>query len=243
MARAHHGKMNLEIQRFADANQLAAAAARQWLDVLRANCSAKRFLVALSGGRIAKTFCSSAAEFAKSEREFFNSVHFFWGDERCVPPGDPESNFKIAQELLFVPLNIPQSQIHPIRGEDAPPKAAEAATIELMSLANATRGLPIFDLIFLGMGEDGHTASLFPGEPPIAGIEPVYRAVRASKPPPERITLGYNVLMAAKEVWVLASGAGKETALKESLKDNATTPLGRVLNGRTHTKVFTDINC
>ncbi len=80
---------------------------------------------------------------------------------------------------------------------------------------------PIIDLIFLGMGEDGHVASLFPGNPPPTP-EPIYRPVRASKPPPDRITLGYDTIAAAKEVWVLASGPGKEAALNASLgKDRA----------------------
>ena len=230
------------IERFTGPAPLAEAAATQWLRVLRENPAGKPFIVALSGGRIAKTFCSAVAALAKTETKTFNPVHFFWGDERCVPPDDPESNFKIAQDLLFSPLAIGEKQIHRIRGEDEPRNAARQAAAELESVAKASDDTPIFDLIFLGMGEDGHTASLFPEEPPIGGIEPVYRAVRASKPPPQRITLGYRVLIAAKEVWVLASGAGKENALRESLKTDASTPLGRVLNGRAHTKIFTDIN-
>src|SRR5436189_3090827 len=95
-----------ELKDFADDRQLAETAARKWLDCLAATEAAKPFLVALSGGRIARTFFTCAAARGKSKRELFNHVHFFWADERCVPPTDPESNYRIAQELLFTPLEV-----------------------------------------------------------------------------------------------------------------------------------------
>src|SRR5437870_4416455 len=92
------------------------------------------------------------------------------------------------------------------------------------------------------MGEDGHVASLFPGEPRGALSEPsVYRAVTAVKPPPRRITLGYPAIFAAREVWVLASGAGKEAALRQSLSPTGTTPLAHVIQNRHFTTILTDI--
>ena len=102
----------------------------------------------------------------------------------------------------------------------------------------------MLDLIFLGMGEDGHVASLFPGESESARTNPaVYRAIRNSpKPPPTRVTLGYPAIAAAREVWVLASGGGKEAALRESLKPDGQTPLSRVLQTHPKPKVFTDIH-
>jgi 6-phosphogluconolactonase len=97
-------------------------------------------------------------------------------------------------------------------------------------------------MIFLGMGEDGHVASLFPGELPEAISDPaIYRTVTAVKPPPRRMTLGYGMLAAALEVWLLASGRGKEGALKESLSPKGGTPLSRVLRSRTRTRILTDI--
>ena len=90
------------------------------------------------------------------------------------------------------------------------------------------------------MGEDGHVASLFPGDQEAIESQAVYRAVTGPKPPPRRITLGYRALAAAREVWVLASGEGKKEALKNSLADGGDTPLARVLQSRKNTKIFTD---
>jgi 6-phosphogluconolactonase len=104
-------------------------------------------------------------------------------------------------------------------------------------------GQPVLDLIFLGLGEDGHVASLFPGEPEALIADPaVYRTVKNSpKPPPDRVTLGYPAIIAAHQVWMLASGAGKEVALRQSLLGDARTSFGRVLQRRDHTRVYTDI--
>ena len=183
-------------------------------------------------------------ELAKTRNVSFTGVHFFWADERCVPPNDPESNFAAADKDFFQPLGISPGNIHRIRGEDTPAEAAEAATAEILSIApRAANGQPALDLIFLGMGEDGHVASLFPREPEsMIADSAVYRVVvNSPKPPPNRVTLGYSAIAAARQVWVLASGAGKEVALRESLKPDGQTPLARVLRSRTQTKVFTDV--
>src|SRR5262249_10856871 len=122
-----------------------------------------------------------------------------------------------------------------------PERAAQLASEELCGLAlKDSRKLPILDMVFLGMGEEGHVASLFPGEPRPEN-EAVYRPVVTPKPPPRRVTLDYGVLAAARQIWVLVSGAGKERALKESLASPESTPLGRVLASRARTRVLTDL--
>ena len=98
----------------------------------------------------------------------------------------------------------------------------------------------MIDLVFLGMGEDSHVASLFPGDTEAVQSRAVYRAVIGPKPPPRRITLGYPALAAAREVWVLASGAGKAGALRDSLAKDGDTPLARVLQSRDKTEILTD---
>jgi 6-phosphogluconolactonase len=275
-----------ELISFTSADELARAAASAWLDEIEvANRTGKRHCVALSGGRIAQKFFASVVEQAKARKigdgdtpSLPANVHFFWADERCVPPDDAESNFKLANELLFLPLKISENQIHRIHGELPPDKAAELATAEIRRVtlsspsppqkeerAGVRRPIvsnsnpltpplsplgrgegvdfqPILDLIFLGMGKDGHVASLFPGESEMAAAsKAVYRAVKNSpKPPQNRVTLGYAAIAAARQVWVLVSGTGKKTALHESLFCNNRTPLARVAQFRTHTKIFSD---
>jgi 6-phosphogluconolactonase len=232
----------VEISRSGTDDGLAQAAATQWIELLGASAAKPFSSVALSGGRIARKFFSAVSK-TPAARQNLDRVHFFWGDERCVPPNDPESNFGMANELLFAPLKIPAAQIHRIQGELPPEQAASEAQAELKRLiVSGENGLPILDLIFLGMGEDGHVASLFPGEPESARNNPaIFRPVVASKPPPHRITLGYGGIIAAREVWVLASGAGKEQALRSSLSPDGQTPLARVLQRRHHTKIFTEL--
>ena len=229
---------------FADDLELAQAVASAWLkEVEAANRAAVAHCVALSGGRIAWKLFPVVGVQATARAVSLKPVHFFWADERCVPPTDPESNFATARELLFTPLGISESQIHRIRGEDPPAAAAQKAGREIRRVVPANiNGQPVLDLIFLGMGEDGHVASLFPGESEaVMAGEPVYRAVTAAKPPPHRVTLGYGAIAAARQVWVLVSGAGKEAALRESLRPGGQTPLARVLRLRPNTRVFSDL--
>ena len=233
-----------ELTTFPTPEELARAVAAQWVKEIEAPTGAAApYCVALPGGRIARRFLSATAELAQARHLSFAQVQFFWGDERCVPPADPESNFRLARESLLEPLRIPDAQVHRIRGEEPPEAAAAEAQRELCGVAPLNRERqPILDLIFLGTGEEGHVASLFPGEPETVIASPaVYRPVTASKPPPQRITLGYAAIAAARQVWVLASGPGKENALRESLAPAGQTPLARVLKLRSHTGVFTDL--
>jgi 6-phosphogluconolactonase len=243
---------NFDLISFATAGKLAQAVASAWLDeIAAANRAGKRHCVALSGGRIAQKFFGAVAEQAKARKigdggtpSLPSNVHFFWADERCVPPDDAESNFKLANELLFLPLKISENQIHRIHGEDSPEAAAKAASIEISKIVplNAA-GQPVLDLVFLGMGKDGHVASLFPNAP--AGIvscaKPFLAVENSPKPPSMRISMSYAIIASAKQVWILASGAGKEAALRESLEPDGHTPLARVIHLRPHTKIFTDI--
>jgi 6-phosphogluconolactonase len=240
-----------ELISFASADELASRAAGAWLDEIElASRAGKPHCVALSGGRIAQKFFTSTVELARTRKigdggtpSLPANVHFFWADERCVPPADPESNFKMANELLLAPLKIPASQIHRIRGEDPPQAAVKIAEEELRRVAGKDAGAPRLDLIFLGMGEDGHVASLFPGDTDATDSEKaVYRVVNNSpKPPPDRISLGYAAIAAAWQVWVLVSGAGKAPAFGESLKPDGKTPLARVIRSRSMTRIFSDI--
>jgi 6-phosphogluconolactonase len=229
-----------QLEKLSSPQELATRAAAQWLDQL-AKRGPAAYHAALSGGRIARDFFRSIAERLNQGQVSLAQVHFIWADERCVPPDDPESNYRLALEQLFRPARIPEQQIHRIRGEEKPEEAAEIASDEIrriVPLNNA--GWPVLDMIFLGMGEDGHVASLFPPVQSASGANP-YLTVMATKPPPARITFRYEVLTAAKQVWVLASGAGKEAALRESISGRGQTPLGEVIRKRGETRILTDI--
>ena len=211
---------NFDLVQFASDLELANAVAAAWLREVEATTrKGAMHYVALSGGRIARQFFAALVEQTKRKAVSLAGVHFFWADERCLPPTDPESNYGIARQILFEPLRIRRDQIHRIHGEDSPQSAAVQATAELRRVVPADpSGQPVLDFVFLGLGEDGHIASLFPGEPDaLVGSPAIYRAVVATKPPPNRITLGYAPITTAAHVWVLASGKGKEQALGDSL--------------------------
>lgn len=230
------------IDSFSNDHALAERVAEDGLRLIRTVPPGRTFLLALSGGRIARNFLGALSGKVAPHQENLDRVHFIWGDERCVPPADPESNYRLADELLFRPASIPPDRIHRIPGELSPEMAAAEAERELIALApGRADGFPEIDLVLLGMGEDGHVASLFPGEPAeVMQSRAVYRSVLAAKPPPRRITLGYGVLAAAREVWVLASGAGKEAAFAESLRPEGATPLARLLRLRQQTRLCVD---
>jgi 6-phosphogluconolactonase len=239
---------NVDLLSFPGPDALAAAAASAWVDeVESANRAGKSYCVALSGGRITQKFFVSTAEKALTRNVSFDRVHFFWADERCVPPDDPESNYKLADDLLFDPLKIAEGQIHRLRGELPPEEAVAKANSEIAGVAQNENGQAILDLVHLGLGEDGHVASLFQNarfdlEKDAKCNEPFLFVPNSPKPPPRRISLSYKAIIAARQVWVLASGAGKEDALKKSLNAVGQVPLGEVIKNRKKTKIFTDIN-
>jgi 6-phosphogluconolactonase len=236
--------MSLKIEHAQNAQSLAEAAARHFVSAIPTRSP---WHVALSGGRIAKAFYEAIVAEAQSTSRYFDHVHFFFADERCVQPNSADSNFLTARQSLFDPLHIRTEQIHRIHGEVEDDYAAKEAEAELCRIAPLnSEGQPILDLVILGMGEDGHTASLFPGEPEtLIHDTAVFRAVTAVKPPPRRITLGYSTLRAAQQLVVLIPGAGKESVLR-SIVDQVSAnkpelPLARVLQGHKNAVIFTDV--
>ena len=229
---------------FPDTETLVQQVAGRWLDAVdAANTAGKPFHVALSGGRVAGRFMAAAHVLGTSRRTCWDTVHFHWGDERCVPPDHADSNYKLAQSALLDPAGIDAACRHRLCGELPPEEAARLAEAELARVTGtAAGGVPVLDLVFLGMGEDGHVASLFPGAPQSVVTSTGWVIpVIGPKPPPQRLSLTFQVLAAAKEVWVLASGAGKEEALKESLRIGGNTPLAQLLSLRSHTRIMTDL--
>jgi len=237
-------KAKLQLHHLPTPEDLAKAAATKFVGLLKRRSDLRHpFGVALSGGRIAQPFYQSIVKLVKESPTSFDDVHFFWADERCVPGNSPESNFFTAQEQLFQPLNIAATNVHRIladRDVNYAVQEAEAELCRVMPLNPSAQ--PQLDLVILGMGEDGHVASLFPEES--AGLVEdarVYRHVVATKPPPNRVTLGYQPILAAREVWVLASGIGKTSAYHALLAGDERLPIARVAANRKQTVVFQDI--
>jgi len=180
---------NVELISFTNADELAKAVAAKWLDEIElANRAGKSHNVALSGGRIAQKFFAETVALNAGRKVSFERVHFFWADERCVLPTDSESNFKMANDLLFTPLGISENQIHRLRGEISPDEAVKIAEVEIQIAPKSKSGVPILDLILLGMGEDGHIASIFQNAMArIANCKDFFLFVPDSlKPPPSR---------------------------------------------------------
>lgn len=209
--------MNLRV--YEDKDRLAEAAARDFAErAAGAIATSGRFAVALAGGSTPKAAYELLATRYADEVDWAN-VHVFFGDERSVPPDDADSNYRMAREALLD--HVPVGSVHRMRGELLPDEAAMRYEEELREFFGSPGSLPEFDLMQLGIGEDGHTASLFPNTP---ALEVTDRWV-AQNPVPKletvRITLTLPVINAAKSVSFLVAGEGKAGALREILEGDA----------------------
>jgi 6-phosphogluconolactonase len=162
--------------------------------------------LAISGGSTPKLMFDAMAALPFD----WSRLQIFWVDERCVPPDDSRSNYKLAKEHLLDRTNIPAANVHRIRGEQPPDEAAMEYAEEIRLSFGARAGLlPSFDVIHRGIGDDAHTASLFPGEPLIADRTGIAGHVYVEKLQMHRVTLLPGVLLAAKKTVILAAGADK----------------------------------
>jgi 6-phosphogluconolactonase len=195
-----------------DLAEVSERAAELLIGVARESTSRQeRFTLALSGGSTPKALYGLLATDAKSTRIPWEQTHLFWTDERCVPPTDSQSNYRMAHETLIEHVDIPSGQIHRMRGEDEPQRAAEAYASELERCFGP--GDPRFSLILLGMGDDGHTASLFPNSPALADTSHTVAANYVKKLSANRLTLTLRTLNAASTIICLVSGKSKAKAL------------------------------
>jgi len=227
-----------------DAATLADRAAQAVVDAARAAVAAHgRFTLALSGGATPRTTYMRLAVPPHADAMPWDRTWVFFGDERCVPPDHPESNYGMANETLLGKVPLPPARVFRMRGEADDPEAAAGEYARTLTEVFATRRgeLPRFDLILLGMGLDGHTGSLFPGSPALKEVFRTVAAVHAAAAAiPQRLTLTFPVLNAAADVIFLVSGAEKAKAVKTALGEGASLPAAMVRPADGHLRWLLD---
>ncbi len=205
-----------DIRVYSDASSLARAAAERFVALAgEAVATRGRFAVALSGGSTPRATYELLASTDFAPRVDWASVHIFWGDERAVPPDHAHSNYHKAREALLDKVPVPRQNAHRIRGELPPAEAASAYREELQAVLG-TDGL--LDLVFLGMGTDGHTASLFPGTSALEERERAVAAVYVEPLQAWRVTLTLPAINSARHVQFLVTGAAKAGVVQAVLE-------------------------
>lgn len=214
--------MENSIKIFSTPYELAEKFAEDLISMIKESARKGNHLsVALSGGSTPELLFSLLGDhFSKSAP--WENVHFFWGDERCVPPENPESNFGVAYRRFFKKISIPPENIHRILGEEDPEKEASRYSEEITDNTMNRDSLPLFDLIILGMGEDGHTASIFPGRLELFRSDKICEVAKHPVTLQKRITLSGRVINNADSVVFLVTGKRKADIVKSILKGGET---------------------
>jgi 6-phosphogluconolactonase len=215
----------------ADAEALAHRVA-QWITDL-ACYKGERFSVALSGGSTPKRLYQILAAPPLRDVMPWDRVHWFWGDDRFVPWDDPNSNYGMTRAAVLSPAPVPPENVHGIRFEGTPADAARIYERELKSYYGADRldpARPLFDVVLLGMGPDGHTASLFPGKPALDELTRWVTEVPVPglNPQVPRVTLTFPALASARSVAFVAAGADKKAMMDRALAGDWELPSARV---------------
>jgi 6-phosphogluconolactonase len=213
-----------------DAERVCLEARERFADVARSAARERgTFRVALSGGSTPRRLYELLAELPPGDAPPavpWSKMHFFWGDERLVPPDHEASNYRMAREALLSHLDLQPEQVLRVPTELEPEQCAQAYE---QTLLRAFEGHVRFDLLLLGIGADGHTASLFPGSPALEEREHLVAAVRAPGGGPDRVTLTLPALETARSGFFLASGAEKAEAVRAALGGgDSPPPAGRV---------------
>lgn len=215
---------------------VAARAAALVAEAARAAVAARgRFVVALAGGSTPKAAYALLAQDASLP---WAATHVWFGDERCVPPDDAHSNYRMAREALLAHVPVPEAQVLRIEGERAPDDAAARYDALLAGEAVRDAGTPLFDFVLLGVGPDGHTASLFPGTAALderARWAVAVPAPAAVGPHVPRVTLTFRALESARAVVVLAAGAEKQGAVRAAFGGGGDVPPAGRVRGRART--------
>ena len=183
----------------------------------------EEYHIALSGGSTPKIVFDELAR-TYGDQILWENVHFYWGDERCVPPGDEQSNYKMTKDHLLSKINIPEKNVHRIRGEADPAEEATRYSGEIEENLPMTNGLPKFDLVILGMGDDGHTASIFPHQIELWGAEGLCEVATHPDSGQLRITITGKLINNAQKVAFLVTGKNKSEKVKEIINKEGAYP-------------------
>jgi 6-phosphogluconolactonase len=205
---------------FQSEDELAREFANEMVKMIIESAGKKQhFTIALSGGSTPEVVFTMISEsFAKAVS--WQHVHFFWGDERCVQPDDAESNYGMAWRKLLGNIEIPSANIHRIKGENDPEAEAVRYSEEIFSFTRKRNGIPVFDLVLLGLGEDGHTASIFPGHIGMFKSDKICEVTFHPVTSQKRITLTGRVINNADSVTFLVTGINKGEIVKKIFKKN-----------------------
>jgi 6-phosphogluconolactonase len=207
-----------KVRVFSDREEMSRAAAEQVVALSRSAKASGRFALALSGGSTPARLYSLLGAPPYRDAIDWPSLHLFWADERCVPPDHPESNFKLVRDSLLSKVALPGGNIHRIMGEAGPERAAREYEESIRAFFGPAL-FPVFDLILLGTGEDGHTASLFPGAPALRERSRIAAAIVFEPPKLSRVSLTLPMLNHASQVLFLAAGRAKAGVVHEVLED------------------------
>lgn len=175
--------------------------------------------IGLSGGNTPKVFLASLSKKEYDQQIQWNKIHFYWSDERCVPANHEESNYGMANEALFSKININKTNLHRIRGENEPFYEAGRYAAEIMNQLPAEANMPVFDLIFLGVGEDGHCASIFPDRTDLIHSSEICEAVTHPATGKWRITLTGGPLISARRLVYIVTGRSKSKVIGDILNN------------------------
>ena len=209
----------MQVVIYPDTNTLSHEAAQYIVRLANeAIVSHGRFSIALSGGSTPRVLYGLLGDEPYRNQINWSQVEIFWSDERCVPPDSSDSNYQLAQEVLFSKLSISASQIHRMPADKPDRDAASLEYTQEMQRAFGTDGIPSFDLLQLGMGPEGNTASLFPHQPSLHEQQRLVMPVNVPKPPPPRLTFTPPLLNAAKHVLFLVTGSDKADAVQAVLE-------------------------
>lgn len=209
---------SVEVKIYKNPKKVSKAVAKELVKITQ-KTNQPAFHIALSGGKTPKLLFRTLAT-KHLDNLPWEKIHFWWADERCVPPNDTESNFKLANDTLLIHTPVLEENIHRIKGEDPPEAEAIRYGKEIDGHLNLRGNKPVFDLILLGLGNDGHTASIFPGYTELFHAGTNCAVTNHPVTGQKRITLTGNVLNNANRIFLLVTGKRKALSISDIMNND-----------------------